>query len=468
MVAHSQGNLFANIAHTGINQDVIDGFGIVSVANPDSYVAGYGPYTTIIEDVVIFAVPGALPAQFRNFENTSGNNPDDWTGHEFVKSYMASSHPAETKILDDIVTTIDRLQWPEGSCEVVYALVSISNNMGEPFCFVWDVGKNQYAEILDNDDNPANFPIRKDKISNWINTSQNIGRDVYSYLSGVGDTTILNPKCSIDGMEGECTDAITSRAKYPDVDGLTILVNDGVVNKTIAENGARFERTTDVTMKAYYNSVFFNFMNNTPGTTTCRIEVVFHTLEIEYNYGDMYHYKTGGLVDNFEMITPLGSLATWQIERGWNEVNYNWPEIDNFSGEVYTEQLVGMQAKRGGKYSDKALVQLFTIESQKRNTYRPCGHFRDINLWIGVGLPDGQSWGEPCPIESDTITPLKEFKVIASADIVEDGVNQDPRLLSRNTQFEAGIQQLYDHFKGYLSEPIPDYNFSLELLQANH
>lgn len=237
VMAHSQGNLYANIAYTGINENVIDGFGIVSVANPDSYVAGDGPYTTIMEDQVIAIIPLAL---IRNLDNNNYPNIFDWSGHKFVESYLASGHPAETKILDDIETTIDKLQWPEGSCGVVYALVSISNNMDETFCFIWDVGKNQYAEILDNDDNQVNYPTSKDKISYWINSSQNIGRDVYSYLSGVGDKTILNPRCSIDGMEGECTDTITSRAKYPDVDGLKFLPQPSIIESMVAKSNTHF------------------------------------------------------------------------------------------------------------------------------------------------------------------------------------------------------------------------------------
>lgn len=43
LVAHSQGNLYGNIAYLSINPQYLDRFGIVSVANPDDYVAGGGP-----------------------------------------------------------------------------------------------------------------------------------------------------------------------------------------------------------------------------------------------------------------------------------------------------------------------------------------------------------------------------------------------------------------------------------------
>ena len=112
IVAHSQGNLFANIAYLGISSQYIDGFGIVSVGNPDDHVGGGGPYTTLDEDIIIGSVPGSLPA---NLDNFFGINLSDLTGHTFAKSYMASGHQAETKILNDAVNRINALTYPSSS-----------------------------------------------------------------------------------------------------------------------------------------------------------------------------------------------------------------------------------------------------------------------------------------------------------------------------------------------------------------
>ena len=109
VVAHSQGNLFANIAYLGLDSQYSDGFGIVSVGNPDNYVAGSGPYTTLDEDIIIGSVPGSLPA---NLDNFFGINLRDLTGHTFEKSYMAIGHQAETKILGDVMNTINGLNFP--------------------------------------------------------------------------------------------------------------------------------------------------------------------------------------------------------------------------------------------------------------------------------------------------------------------------------------------------------------------
>lgn len=110
VVAHSQGNLFANIAELGITPQYANGFGVVSVVNPDNFVAGAGPYTTIDEDLIIWGVSGSMPA---NLDNFSSINWNDLTGHTFATSYMAAGHPAETKILNDVVNMANGLSYPD-------------------------------------------------------------------------------------------------------------------------------------------------------------------------------------------------------------------------------------------------------------------------------------------------------------------------------------------------------------------
>jgi hypothetical protein len=137
VVAHSQGNLYANIAYTGINENVIDGFGIVSVANPSWYVASDDSnqfYTTIDEDLIIGFLPGALSPNVNNFP---GLNSDDLSGHMFIKSYLAQGLEAESRILDHIISQIYTLEWPtEGSCSKKFALVTLTTDSGEALCIV--------------------------------------------------------------------------------------------------------------------------------------------------------------------------------------------------------------------------------------------------------------------------------------------------------------------------------------------
>ncbi|TLD40038.1 MAG: hypothetical protein JETT_3692 [Candidatus Jettenia ecosi] len=118
LVAHSQGNLYGNIAYLGIDPQYLDRFGIVSVANPDDYVAGGGPYTTIKEDLIIGSLPTALDSNVNNFSNTY-INPFDLSGHSFIKSYMFSGHDAEKQILEDVVNTVDKLSSSYEITEIV-------------------------------------------------------------------------------------------------------------------------------------------------------------------------------------------------------------------------------------------------------------------------------------------------------------------------------------------------------------
>lgn len=127
VVAHSQGNLFANIAYLGLDAQYKEGFGIVSVGNPDNHVAGDGPYTTLEEDIIIGNVVNSMPA---NLDNFFGINLRDLSGHKFADSYMASGKSAETKILNDAVNSINGLSFPETDLSngIVTATLSWGSN----------------------------------------------------------------------------------------------------------------------------------------------------------------------------------------------------------------------------------------------------------------------------------------------------------------------------------------------------
>lgn len=144
VVAHSQGNLFANIAYLGIDPEYLDGFGIVSVGNPDSYVAGDGPHTTLNEDIIIRMVPFSLPANVNNF---FGINWHDWSGHKFADSYMAPGRTAEAKILDDTIETINKLNAPPYTPVTIAIKLygqlynpngSSKYKTGDPLYLLWD------------------------------------------------------------------------------------------------------------------------------------------------------------------------------------------------------------------------------------------------------------------------------------------------------------------------------------------
>jgi hypothetical protein len=113
VVAHSQGNLYANAAYGNLAADSrnpMDAFGIVSVATPASFVAGNGPYYTLLYDMVISAVqmtvPGTLPG---NITNTVSDT--DWKHHSFIDSYLNGDQTGPL-IVDTTLATADALAWP--------------------------------------------------------------------------------------------------------------------------------------------------------------------------------------------------------------------------------------------------------------------------------------------------------------------------------------------------------------------
>ncbi len=114
LVAHSQGNFFGNLSYDALTPDERQSFGIVSAANPDSFVAGGGPHTTLHEDFVIEAIDAAkfLALQPRpqasNFTNGVNTDP---LGHSFLDAYMEGPG-SRARIIGHVLGTLDGLVQP--------------------------------------------------------------------------------------------------------------------------------------------------------------------------------------------------------------------------------------------------------------------------------------------------------------------------------------------------------------------
>ncbi len=143
VVAHSQGNFFANQAHDllyyGNGPIEQQSFGIVSVANPSGFVGGSidGLYTTLEEDKVIASIrliliglPLAekpLPANIENGELVTMEP----LGHFFLDSYLVSDSNSKAKIINDIITGISALQQP--LIIVEDGVITITASWDDPF-----------------------------------------------------------------------------------------------------------------------------------------------------------------------------------------------------------------------------------------------------------------------------------------------------------------------------------------------
>lgn len=117
LVAHSQGTLFANQAFFNLTAEEQDGFGIVSAALVDSFVAGGGVYTTLTEDAVVLALTAVktaagLPAPLLpNVTNSTLPLPSV-AAHFFRTSYLSAGSNSRAKLFGDMVATLDALVEP--------------------------------------------------------------------------------------------------------------------------------------------------------------------------------------------------------------------------------------------------------------------------------------------------------------------------------------------------------------------
>jgi hypothetical protein len=130
LVAHSQGNLFGNMAYENLNSREKQSFGMVAVANVDNNVIDADePYTTLKDDKIILAL---ITAQFAlptkpmspNTEN-QGESPDP-LGHSFIETYMAAGTTSGTKITQQIVAALDNIVTPTQIVEPGVITVSLT------------------------------------------------------------------------------------------------------------------------------------------------------------------------------------------------------------------------------------------------------------------------------------------------------------------------------------------------------
>jgi len=130
LVAHSQGNLFGNMAYDHLNSREKQSFGMVAVANVDNNVLGSGgPYTTLNNDKVLLAL---ITAQFAlptrpmdpNTENLT-ESPDP-LGHSFIQAYMANGTISGDQITQQIVAELESLPTPSKIVESGVITVSLT------------------------------------------------------------------------------------------------------------------------------------------------------------------------------------------------------------------------------------------------------------------------------------------------------------------------------------------------------
>jgi hypothetical protein len=110
LVAHSNGNVYADEAYGRLTPAERTSVGVVAVATLLGSVPGDGPYVTLVEDTFVATFPGALPP---NTTNTGGFCPQFIGCHAFIDFYL-DGQASGPKIVQDVSDTIPGLVRPPG------------------------------------------------------------------------------------------------------------------------------------------------------------------------------------------------------------------------------------------------------------------------------------------------------------------------------------------------------------------
>jgi hypothetical protein len=110
LVAHSNGNVYADEAYGRLTPAERTSVGVVAVATLLGSVPGDGPYVTLVEDTFVATFPGALPP---NTTNTGGFCPEFVGCHAFIDFYL-DGQASGPRIVQDVSDTIPGLVRPPG------------------------------------------------------------------------------------------------------------------------------------------------------------------------------------------------------------------------------------------------------------------------------------------------------------------------------------------------------------------
>lgn len=116
LVAHSQGNLYANASHRGVYLDPeikTRSFAVVGVASPANFVGGGGPYMTSGNDMVIAALRSLVNSDTLPANIDIPFTFDDVQGHGFLPIYTNEAYPGLARLKEMGVAQLDALEDPD-------------------------------------------------------------------------------------------------------------------------------------------------------------------------------------------------------------------------------------------------------------------------------------------------------------------------------------------------------------------
>lgn len=216
IVAHSQGNFYANNAYRRIldeHPEYRDNIGIVGVATPASSVLGWNNdnaaypyglyYTTNASDLVINLVRAFYPETLP--PNPSQGYSTGFLGanHGFVDTYLDQNGPFRNRIRDHILQTINMIETPEEAPECADVVVetldasNISSTSAQMFGRVVS-GKDVYVQFIHKQESTPTTLSCDDLIMPESGTFK-AGDQYYSTVLLAPDTTYYFRTCGRSG-----------------------------------------------------------------------------------------------------------------------------------------------------------------------------------------------------------------------------------------------------------------------------
>jgi len=364
VVAHSQGNFYANAAYDVLaseSPDTAHRLGIVAVASPDNRVAGGGQHITVPEDVVVAAIRFIYPVTLAP-SPASGSSPnmtelgqaayDSATyGHSFVQWYLAGSY-TRNFIMNAIVQTTQSLQkpFPDSGPAIpvpVYSwnafadagrcVVDEVNHLG----FNVDAFSNGYVFIavtplLGTTAQPTTHTSNIPPVQSSIPTS--MGREAIGILpipSGVGIVYADSNASGYYAFDNASDDYAVSGTT-------TVHLITYTWDKT---TGAWSEQTTQLEMPQYTMSVT-NFVCPDSGTSACSGAMSYNPISwgdpvLAYYDPVVYQnglYDSGGETDlpGFESNMVFGGYLDNQLTAPWLMVSVKNGQLSTGASGTFT------------------------------------------------------------------------------------------------------------------------------------
>jgi len=131
LIAHSQGNLFANQAVLSLMNSYGASIGMIGVASPAADTYNNSVYYTAHDDRVIDALRLLHEVLPSNIDNDPGgsDDPRDFTNHQFMASYFDPQIPSRAKINEALDSYMENLSFP--AVELGSGAITVTLTWGE-------------------------------------------------------------------------------------------------------------------------------------------------------------------------------------------------------------------------------------------------------------------------------------------------------------------------------------------------